>query len=226
MVVAAGCLLALLIAWLPGRMVLRQSCDLERKSLNRDTNRVVLELGNEVRILGALARDWASWDDTYSFIQDHNAYFIHANLQWASLFGSTRINFLSFVDGQGRVVWTGFRRSLSEPPLQVPPDLARGPEEPATEGFILTPEGPLVWARREIVHSDGSGPVRGMLLMGRLLDQATLSDIIHRVGLPFQVQDTLRTPASALAGELAEHLRNGGYDVHYTPEVATIHTFV
>ena len=54
------------------------------------------------------AHDWASWDDTYGFVQDGNPVYIEENLTPLTL-ESLRLSLLLFVNTSGQIVWgTGY----------------------------------------------------------------------------------------------------------------------
>lgn len=218
--------LSLMLAWAPGRLMERQARALEARVLDRDINRVVQGLQGEVLVLDALALDWARWDDTYRFVQDRNPAFIRANLTWESLLQSTRIHLVSILDDQGRLVWGGYRVGDPERALPLPANLSGEKQAPERSGILLTPEGPLLLARQPILRSDGSGPARGTLIMGRLLDDATLARLIQRDALAFRIQDTLRTPPSEAQAARMQRLRAGGYEVDFGPREATVHAFI
>jgi len=217
--------LAFTVAWIPGRMVERQALSLEARVLDQDVNRVVQGLRSEIQVLDELAKDWGSWDDTYRFVADQNPSFLKANLGWESILSTTRINLLTIIDQRGEPVWSGFRKQV-EQPLPVPPLLSGRGKLPAQNGWVLTEQGPLMVAVRPILQSDGSGPARGSLIMGRLLDDIYLRRLRQRESSDFQIRDTLRTPPNS--EELARnlHMASGRFEVRYTREVATAQAFL
>lgn len=217
--------MALSLAWIPGNLVKRQSLVLEAQVLDRDVNRLVNGIQSEILVLDELSKDWGNWDDTYRFVVDRNAAFRNANLGWESLLASTRVNLFSILDAQGNPVWSGFRHQPHKD-LPVPPFLGGQRQVPSKGGLVLTEEGPLMVAIRPILRSDGSGPARGTLIMGRLLDEAFLRRLMQRESLTFQVSDTLRMVPNAGERARNQRLRSGQYEVDYTAEVATAHAFL
>lgn len=212
------------LSWVPARLVRQQSLALERQVLDRDINRMVHGLRNEILALDALARDWGRWDDSYRFVQDRNPGFSQANLSWESLITSTRIHLLLIADVDGRTVWSGFRTTVHHP-SEFPAALAGGQPLPSTAGILLTPEGPLLIAVQPILKSDGSGASRGTLVMGRLLDEAVLLKIRQAESLNFQARDTLRNAFGS--EETARLARLGsGYEVDFGPNEARAHALL
>jgi len=217
--------IALALAWIPGRLVERQALVLEGQMLDRDVNRVVHGIQSEVLVLDELAKDWGTWDDTYRFVEDRNPAFQKANLGWESLHSATRINLLSILDVRGKSVWSGFRDEPDRP-LPMPPLLDGTENIPATSGLLLTQEGPMVVALRPILQSDGRGPIRGTLIMGRLLDEDFLRSLRQRESLEFQVRDTLRQAPESTERARIQRLRTGKYEVDYTQRLAMAHAFI
>ena len=142
---------------------------LEREEALDDMDRVVQAIGNETQHLTASVTDWATWDDTYQFVQDHNDAFHKANLDAETLKG-LKINLLYFFDANQKPVWgMAYDFRAKEPialaaliglpkdhPLVFLPD----PDSEA-KGLLLTEHGPLMVAARPILTSAGVGPGRG-----------------------------------------------------------------
>ncbi len=218
-------MLALLI-WLPGHLVLRQADALEARSLDREARRVASALRGELLVLEDLCRDWSDWDDTYRFVQDRNPAFAKANLEWTSLIVSTRVHLITMLDPLGKSVWGGFRTTPDGPNLPLPTYLAGERPLPRRNGILLTPHGPLLISIRPILQSNGTGPSRGFLAMGRLLDDASLARIRLKEQATFRVQDTLRTPPTPTEAQRLLRLRNGTVEVDLSPKKALVHALV
>src|SRR5206468_5054238 len=76
------------------------------------------------------------------------------------------------------------------------PDLKTG-----ETGVILLPEGPLLVAARPILTSDGNGPSRGTLIMGRYLNSALIAQLGERTHVDLSVQ---RFDAAQLPTDFAQ----------------------
>lgn len=161
----------------------------ERHAALEDLDRVRLALSERVQDLQRLARDYASWDDTYAFAADQNKEFIQSNLDDA-MFRSNNINLLYIVDPAGRPVWgkalDGVRRlTLAEftfAPLVPDHPLMRAAAGPdaGVAGLMMTSQGPAMLAGQPVTTSLYQGPVRGILAMGRFLDETEWAEIARR----------------------------------------------
>ena len=56
------------------------------------------------RSLDALLSDWATWDDTYRFVQDRNPQYVASNLV-DTTFSGMGLNLIVYLDPSGTVVW-------------------------------------------------------------------------------------------------------------------------
>lgn len=142
--------------------------------------------------------DWSTWDDAYAFIQDRNPKFIQSNLVNTQL-GTTGVNLVLFLDAAGQIIYeTGFnRQTLEKRPLpdSIRPFLKPGDRllthKSPTErlsGILLLPEGPMIIASHPVLKSDGTGPMRGILIVGRYLDAAEIKEYSKIARLPLSLQ--------------------------------------
>ncbi len=63
-------------------------------------------------------------------------------------------------------------------------------------GIFLTEKGPLLLASHKILTSVGGGPSRGILLVGRFLDDQVMKDLRQQTQVEFTVRDPLSAPFS------------------------------
>ncbi|HSD84222.1 MAG TPA: CHASE4 domain-containing protein, partial [Anaerolineae bacterium] len=148
-------------------------------------------------------------DDTYDFIESHDPVYLEVNYPDAT-FSNNRLNVVTIVDTQGEIIFAKAFDLAQEREMPVTPEISNlVSSHPAflrpaqslssTTGIWMLPTGPLLIAVQPILTSDGAGPTRGALLMGRTLtanEIAQLSEVtqlslaVHRSGeaLPPQAQ--------------------------------------
>lgn len=138
--------------------------------------------------------DWSAWDDTYAFVQDRNSSYRTSNLVPGTL-KSLRVNLVVLVNTAGEIVYgTGFDSDsgiLTPLPTAVQQRLVKGdrllqhpdPKSSLT-GFWVLPEGPMLITSQPIVTSEGTGPIRGTMIMGRLLDTSEVERLSRITQLP------------------------------------------
>ncbi len=208
-------LLAAILGLIFSQTLLRAFADAEVRDTERDVRHAQTFLEDELRAMDILNHDWASWDDTYAFIEDANPAYIRSNLTDAT-FQNTHLNLMLFVHTSGRVVWAGAYDLEANREAPVPQGvydalglLARPPEE-GTRGLLLLPEGVLLLTARPILTSEDQGPARGAVVFGRYLNSDLLARIsahldlsvtAHRADRPEEWPDDLRAVYPSLSPE-------------------------
>jgi diguanylate cyclase (GGDEF)-like protein len=160
----------------------------------RDTEqavvRIVAALNDETATVEALAKDWATWDETYQFIVDRNAAYYESNLEQNTTFVNAGLDLMLFFDARGRLVFGKAvdRASGEEAPL--PAGAAqigefhtrlvtlRG-EQTSRSGLLVLSDAIIMASVQPILRSDGSGPERGLVVFGRRLDETTAHRLAH-----------------------------------------------
>lgn len=223
------------------RLVLYPSfVELEREEATRNVERAVQALQREIELLGPSATDWSRWDDTYAYVEDQNEDFAQENLNAEALL-SLRVQLLGIYDLDGSRVW-GLAPSadgegevdlgdLTGPALPVGYPLLAGVDDRGLKsGIVGSPAGPLLLVAHPILTSQGEGPARGTVLMGRVLDDeavtrlAAQSRIDLRVGPPEQISGAAEEAVSTAAP--AAGMRHSPIRLVEGPEATTGATVV
>ena len=193
---------------------------LEDKEVGQNAERAFDALYNDLANLNIKTADWSNRDDTCAFVQNPDAAFIEANLPDKTLAG-LQVSLMVFVDLRGRIVFSKAVDAQTGKEKEVPanlleylrshPSLMSHPNPgSARAGLIALPEGPMMISSRPILSSEGAGPVRGALVWGREVTDATvkaLSDTthlslrFHTIGDPLAPDDFY-----AAAGALSDSL--------------------
>ncbi|RMH70785.1 MAG: PAS domain S-box protein [Gemmatimonadetes bacterium] len=159
--------------------------EVERQITRRNVQRVAKTLQEEVENLNRLAYDWAAWDDTYQFVHDHNPEYVASNLVDQTFTGS-RLNFLlildenlSLVAGKAYDLIDSTEIPLDESLLQTllvrnPVLLDHSNPQSSVAGFVSNNNTPLMVASRPIITSEDEGPIRGTLMLGRVLTEPVI----------------------------------------------------
>jgi len=171
----------------------------------------------DLRDLDILATDWAEWDDTYAYVVSRSSAYETSNLV-VSTFKGAHLDTIAITDPAGAVVWSGDYDSgtgqllkpttlLSDESLE---RLRAAMDWTDLEHDLLglwnTPRGPLMIAARPILTSNGKGPARGLLIMGRLVSGTTLDEIGALLGSEVDAIPTTHPdlPAGARAAVAAD----------------------
>ncbi len=153
--------------------------ELERAEGRRDLDRVIAAVEREAQHLATFDRDWSQWDDTYQFVGDGNGAYLELNLgaegfktakmDLVAIYGADSVlRFAGRFDKAGNKVLpdTGFPRSAP----RGEPYILTEAEGASLSGILERPEGIYVVSSTPILKSDGSGPLRGSFVMGRIID--------------------------------------------------------
>jgi sensor domain CHASE-containing protein len=180
-----------------GREFARIEAQLARDNLQRVLN----DLSDEAEALATTASDWAAWDETYAFIQGRGETYRRDNLM-PDTFLTLRLSAMAFVDASGGIVYAEGYDLRSRQPAPLAPGfldrLAAGSRlldlpdvESSTRGILIVGGSAFLVASRPITSSNRDAPIRGALVIARLLDEVEIAGIGHRMrlALAFHVTD-------------------------------------
>ena len=159
--------------------LLRTSDTLETQETQQNIERAINAYQDQLESLDRMARDYAFWDATYEYVADKNEAYITSNLP-KETFASTNLNLFVLIDTSGKLVLDRYY-DLEEATFKPTPDailqqamkrdnplFLKTPEAVCT-GIVMLPEGTMLLAARPILTSEKQGPIRGTMVMGRML---------------------------------------------------------
>ena len=170
---------------------------LERREALRGLEQARNALANELDELDVFNHDWASWDDTFAFVQDGNPQYLESNLM-DETFAGARLNLMLFLNRRGDLVFAKSYDWRRKQRLPVPVPLLqrlkpgdalvpRTDQEEHTGGLLLLPDAPLLVSSHPILTSTSRGPSRGTLIMGRYLDAEEVAELAEMTKLSLRV---------------------------------------
>ena len=188
--------LVLLLYGISETFFLGSFANLEDHTVLQNVDRAHLALSSDIDQLNTTVRDWAAWNDSYAFIMDRNQNYISANLNTESL-SNLRLNLMLLVDTSGQLVIARMVNLDTNREMPVPQNLLKDLFRKGTlicrnqsdmfKGIVLLPEGPFLISSQPVLTSEGNGPVRGTLIMGRYLD-SELKSLSEQTQLPIVSQ--------------------------------------
>lgn len=161
---------------------------LEIQKATLDTERIDEVLSSEITNLEEKIADWASWDDTYKFIQDKNQDYIKSNLETSASYESLRLSFMIFVNVDGKVVYqVGYNqktKSIDKVPDGINKYIVKDnfllkltDLNDSNSGMLMLPEGMFLVSAKPILTSNSEGPSKGIIIFGRLFDQGEIDNL-------------------------------------------------
>lgn len=196
--------------------VMANFVDLENKNMQQNVQRALNALSNEISDLDSFAHDWASWDDTYTFIQNNNSDYINSNLVNETFFHSN-IDIMIYIDSSGNIIEEKAFDLETKKEIPVPNTLneyilsnntfLNHSNVDNAHGIIMLPEGPVLIVSRPILTSNGEGPSKGTLIMGRYLNQVEIQHLSEITKLPITIIQINNSTANL-------SLENGNYALY------------
>jgi sensor domain CHASE-containing protein len=163
---------------------------LERTGAARNVSRCLEALDRDLQSLSNTTNDWASWDDTYRYVQDGNLQYETSNLVDES-FSNAHLNLFCFLGPDRKVRWGAVRDQETLEAIDVP-DLFAALEDVSSPisthdsldgeatGIFVTSKGPMLLASRPIITTKHQGPIQGTLILGRFLNESEIKNLEER----------------------------------------------
>jgi PAS domain S-box-containing protein len=185
-------------------VILNNFDKIEERFVNENISRIKAVIEDQARSLDTITHDWASWDDTYHFIENLNKTYEETNIVEETFTATAKIDYLLYYDTEGRLVYDAFFDAQRKALIPVPSDLLAQVaankalfDHPTNSshhsGFIMLGEKPLLIVARPILHSDGEGPQRGTLIMMRILNEERIQAVKDITNMDFSLH-VMNTP--------------------------------
>lgn len=182
-------------------MVLQSYLEIEQEDATDHISRINAALQNEVDHLASTCSDYALWDDSYRFARGNNPAYVRLNLGDDSL-AKLRLNFVTFIDPNGEELYSkvvGLKDVNFNPYTVLRPGFLKGSPlfdlQTGASGFMVAGDRPLIVATQPLLTSEGKGPVAGLLVMGRVLNDKELARLGRLVSLPLKLTILSNNPA-------------------------------
>lgn len=174
-------------------VILNDAKLMDGESLETDRERVESYIESEKMDLQRFNRDWAVWDDSYTFMQNRSEAYIRSNLIQET-FENSAINLMVFINTKGEVIYAngydltdGSELDLASS-LQQVPEIIKEAEN--GNGLVIIEDssfGSVMVAVDEILGSEGQGPSTGRLASGIFLDESFFNTMRNTLALDVQV---------------------------------------
>ncbi|MDD1729088.1 MAG: PAS domain S-box protein [Methanospirillum sp.] len=159
--------------------------ELEERYIENDLDQAVNKLNDELFTMSSIASDWGPWDDTVEFINGNDPNYLNSNLQPYG-FDNLNLNIMAFANASGEIVFSGSYDLQNRVMIPVPgffaerishsnPLMNMSDFHHVTRGILMLPENPLLIVSQPIVYSNYTGPARGVVIMGRYLNEEEIS---------------------------------------------------
>jgi len=227
-VMAVIAALVFLAVYALSRIILEPGSNANEVLRIADNNlRVRSAFDREIAELDRQVKDYASWDDTYRFIQDLNPAYARSNLIETTQIDN-KFDVMIYADLTGRILvsraYDRAQRAERPVPKGLLEKLAPGGSLLLREnaasgraGLLVLPEGAFLVSAHPILTSQDVGPARGTILFARAFDAAAVSELGDVTHLPLKAvplgDPDVPREFAALGGTEAEHVSIRGADL-------------
>lgn len=174
-------------------VILNDAKLMDEESLETDRKRVESYIESEKMDLQRFNRDWAVWDDSYTFMQNRSEAYIDSNLI-PETFENSAINLMVFINTKDEVIYANGYDLADGTELDLASSLQQVPEiiEEAENGngLVIIEDssfGSVMVAVDEILRSEGQGPSAGHLASGIFLNESFFYTMRNTLALDVQV---------------------------------------
>jgi len=169
---------------------------IEKTQISDHMARTQNTIQEKIDTLNKLAFDWAVWDDTYTFIDDHNSAYTAANLV-PEVFINLDIDSMIYINDQGEIINAQTINDDTQTLAPISQELRDfitssdilNNTDPGFQviGIVPLPQGPMMIASSPILRSNGSGPVRGNMIIGFTIDEAYINSLRDQLKLDLNI---------------------------------------
>lgn len=174
-------------------VILNDAKLMDEESLETDRKRVESYIESEKMDLQRFNRDWAVWEDSYTFMQNRSEAYIGSNLI-PETFENSAINLMVFINTKDEVIYANGYDLADGTELDLASSLQQVPEiiEEAENGngLVIIEDssfGSVMVAVDEILRSEGQGPSAGHLASGIFLNESFFYTMRNTLALDVQV---------------------------------------
>jgi sensor domain CHASE-containing protein/HPt (histidine-containing phosphotransfer) domain-containing protein len=164
---------------------------LERDDIRENRERIENRIAGEIKNINIKNRDWAAWDDAWSYMKTKDPAFAKGNIDAQATLPNLSLDLLVFVDTNGKVVnalqWDPIADKSMEPDQSILRDLTSekflkewsNSNDPkfSNTGIMLLKESPWLLSSRSITTTAADGEVRGVLYFGRMVTQKFIDQV-------------------------------------------------
>lgn len=169
-------------------LVLNEAVKYENKLGQKQGLRLKEQINKQFDMVRSSSKDWGGWDETYFYIQGKNPNYIKNNLADPLVaLGALRSDFILLINKNGEIFYSSagdFQNNVEIPvPDYIKSEFSvlaknyfsqQNRREVNREGFIVKPEGAILFSSNPIVRSTFKGEPQGLIFLGRFLDDRLL----------------------------------------------------
>ncbi|WP_207627735.1 EAL domain-containing protein [Bacillus sp. MM2020_4] len=176
--------------------LLKDSVELDKQTTQKDIERVKNHLLSTMDGLNRTNRDWAVWDDSFSFLTGDHSDFPKVNLQ-NDTFENNMVNFIIYLNKKNELVYQGGYDLQRHEPLELNADfyqaflpIIQSKSNLHDTLLVSTNFGLTMSSLQSVYRSNNGGPSPGTLIMGKMISETTIRHMGEALSLPLTIKET------------------------------------
>ncbi|HEY0073919.1 MAG TPA: CHASE4 domain-containing protein [Abditibacteriaceae bacterium] len=197
----------------------QQAWQAEELMARENVTRVKQALDQQLEPLALSNADWARWNDAYQFIEDRNRNFYNDNLTDSTIV-TLQAQVIIFGRVTGELLFACGYDLGKQRKLPVPKGLAEyiasnrlipgtAADGKSLKGFLRLPEGVLLISSQPVTRGNGTGRIKGFMLIGRWWNAGLQKELERVTRLKVTAQPWDKTNASASLRDVKRSLEAG-----------------
>ncbi len=162
----------------------------ENQYIQGEINTVEANIEHALEHIDVINWDWASWDDTYDYMQTENPEYIKSNMVTGT-FTDFEINIILLQDNSTNTVYGRYVELENETDISIPDEIL-GFSAFNKSGIITAGGQHYFISSRYILTSEEQGPAMGRMIMAKLIDESYLVELDQLTRLdPWIIETTV-----------------------------------
>lgn len=169
---------------------------LEKQDVQRSAERLQAALNREIQSLENFISDYAEWDDAWDYMEKLDPVFLLSNFSPSNL-KRNNYQLIWLIAPDGAILYHASYNKTTDSVREIPADqreriLTGHPflkplTGPAVSGFMPSDLGPTLVVAHPVLTTAGVGPPRGVMAMGRVLDESFAKSLSEQIQLPVEL---------------------------------------
>ncbi|MGV8086375.1 MAG: CHASE4 domain-containing protein [Candidatus Woesearchaeota archaeon] len=199
-----GLIFILIIFLLANYVLLPRFVVIEENNLLKDMRIVNDALLEKIDYFDSVAYDYSVWDSSYNLLTGENNLYGTVDFAPGTL-ERTQLDFIVIIKNNGSIVFArdgilGFEKDYISNSSNINNDilyyyfqknyksLICENDTALYNGLIVLPVGPVLISSRPILKSDGSGPVIGTIIVGKLVNEQFVTNLANKTHIDIDIK--------------------------------------
>jgi two-component system, NtrC family, sensor kinase len=178
-------------------ILLDSFAEVEKRQVKQDVQRTVSITRYELAGIVSKLKDYAIWDDSYAFAEGTYPDYIGSGVT-PGTFKDNQVQFMAILRTSGQLLYGGIFDTTQQKLIPLPQTLQtqlsqnqtllkKPSSGQGTSGLMVVGDRLMLIACHPVLRSDETGPIKGVMIFGRLLDTAKIAELNQVTKLAIEV---------------------------------------